>query len=93
MKSDAELAAILFIAANGWGAEPTCGYYLADGNGDRCGGKIYGISVDDGCALCRKHLNMPDDDGVRISTRVIAAIDRLRREHLRAFKRSNRVKR
>lgn len=85
--TDAESAAVLYLAINGWGAEPTCAWCMPDHK--RCGKPLAGVSADDGAPLCAEHVVDPEDEGHRLSKRVIEAIRRLRKAHMRAAKRKS----
>jgi hypothetical protein len=76
-------AAILYLAINGWGDPIRCASLPTDGSRlERCNSRhVVGISQDDGCPLCDKCIDHPDEIGHRFAPGVLAAIKARRRKH------------
>jgi len=77
--SSADDAAVLYLAANGWGADLTC-QHLGD-ELDFCGKEMVGVSADDGSPLCDEHVVHPEDEGHRLTPAVIETIRVLRERY------------
>jgi len=82
----ADDAAVLFLAANGWGPKLTCRHIPGEDdvmNDPVCGKPMVGVSADDGSPLCEEHVDHPEEEGHRLAPEVLEAIKRLRIAHFR----------